>query len=98
MSLNVKIKIDDKITPSCQKKLKQLDAVPDDVYNFWKAHTPVRTGRARRNTFLKKDEIIAAYPYAQRLDDGYSNQAPDGMSKPTEAYFKRRIDAILGKK
>jgi hypothetical protein len=101
MSLNVKIKIDDNITPSCQKKLKQLDAVPYDVYNFWKAHTPIAKingGNARRNTFLKKDEIIAAYPYAQRLDDGLSPQAPDGMSKPTEAYFKRRIDAILGKK
>lgn len=98
MSLNFKIKIEDRITPSCEKKLKQLDEVPDDVYTFWKAHTPVRTGRARRSTILSKDTIVAAYPYAERLDDGYSRQAPDGMSKPTEAYFKRRIDAILGKK
>jgi hypothetical protein len=98
MSLNFKIKIEDNITPSCVKKQKALDQVPDDVYTFWRAHTPIRTGRARRNTFLKKDEIIADYPYAQRLDEGYSRQAPDGMSKPTEAYFKRRIDAILGKK
>ncbi len=98
MNLNFKIVIDDKITPSCEKKIKQLDAIPDETYTFFKAHTPIRSGRARRSTFLKQNEIIGAYPYAQRLDQGYSRQAPDGMTKPTEAYFKKRIDAILGKK
>lgn len=98
MSLNFKIEIQDGITPSCQKKQKQLDTLPQDTYTFFRAHTPIRSGNARRNTFLKKDEIIGAYPYAQRLDEGYSRQAPDGMTKPTEAYFKRRLDAILGKK
>lgn len=99
MSLNFKLTIDDKITPSTLAKQKQLAQIPDDTYTFFKAHTPIRSGRARRNTFLKnKNEIIGQYPYAQRLDEGYSRQAPDGMTKPTEAYFKRRLDAILGKK
>jgi hypothetical protein len=98
MSLNFKITIDDKITPSTKAKQKQLDKVPLEAYTFFKAHTPIRSGNARRSTFLSKDTIVGAYPYAQRLDDGYSPQAPDGMSKPTEAYIKRRLDAILGKK
>lgn len=98
MSLNFKITIDDKITPSSKAKQKQLSSVPKDAYTFFRAHTPVRTGNARAHTFLRKDTIIGAYPYAQRLDDGYSRQAPDGMSKPTEAYIKSRLDQILGKK
>lgn len=98
MSLNFKITIDDKITPSTKAKQKQLLEVPVRAYTFFKAHTPIRTGRARRSTVLQKDTIVAAYPYAQRLDDGYSSQAPDGMSKPTEAYIKRRLDLILKKK
>jgi len=98
MSLNFKITIDDKITPNTLAKQKLLVQVPVQAYTFFKAHTPIRSGRARRNTFLNKDTIVGAYPYAQRLDDGYSKQAPDGMSKPTEAYIKKRLDSILGKK
>lgn len=98
MSLNFKITIDDKITPNIQAKQPQLDRVPGDAFVFFRAHTPVRTGNARRKTVLVKDTIVGAYPYAQRLDDGYSPQAPDGMSRPTEAYIKKRLDAILGKK
>ena len=86
------------ITPSLISKQKKLDVVPDQAYTFFKAHTPIRTGRARRSTVLKKDVIIAAYPYAQRLDNGYSNQAPDGMSKPTEAFIKKTVDQIMKRK
>ena len=96
--MNFKITINDKITPSTKSKQRQLDTVVGDAFTFFRAHTPVRTGNARKNTFLSKDTIIGAYPYAQKLDDGYSKQAPDGMSKPTEAYIKKRLDAILGKK
>lgn len=98
MSLNFKITIDDNITPDTKAKQKQLDRVPNDAFTFFRAHTPIRTGNARRNTVLKKDTIVGAYPYAQRLDEGYSRQAPDGMSKPTEAYIKKRLDAIMKRK
>ena len=98
MSLNVKITIDDKITPATKAKQKLLLQVPVQAYTFFKAHTPIRSGNARRRTLLNKDTIVGAYSYAQRLDDGYSPQAPDGMSKPTEAYIKKRLDSILGKK
>ena len=87
-----------KINPSLKGKVKLLDAVPTQAYTFFKAHTPIKTGTARSRTVLKKDVIIAAYPYAQRLDDGYSRQAPDGMSKPTEAYVQKTVDKIMKRK
>ena len=98
MSLNFKIVISDKITPDTKAKQKQLATVPGDAYLQFRAHTPVKTGNARSRTILKKDTIVGAYPYAQRLDDGYSKQAPDGMSRPTEAYIKKRLDAIMKRK
>lgn len=97
--INIKITIDDKLTPSTKKKRDQLANLPRDTYTFFKAHTPIRTGNARKNTQFKNgDQIVGNYPYADRLDRGYSKQAPDGMTKPTEAYFKKRLDAIFGKK
>lgn len=54
--------------------------------------TPIVTGNARKNTKLAGEKISAQYPYAQRLDQGYSNQAPNGMSAPTIEYIKKYID------
>jgi hypothetical protein len=88
----------DKITTSVKKKVAQLDKVPLQAYTFFKAHTPIKTGNARRSTVFKKDTIIAAYPYAQPLDDGRSRQAPDGMTKPTEAFVKKTTDQIMKRK
>lgn len=79
------------------RKLKS--AVMDDAYQFFKKATPIRTGNARRNTYLasNRDRIVGDYPYAQRLDEGYSNQAPDGMTGPTEDYINRRVTAYLNR-
>lgn len=96
--ITAKFIVDDKLTPSTKKKRKELAQLPQDTYTYFRAHTPIRTGNARKNTRFANDTIIANYPYAQRLDQGYSKQAPDGMSRPTEAYFKKRLDAIFGKK
>jgi hypothetical protein len=54
--------------------------------------TPKLSGNARRNTKLSGDRILAQYPYAGRLDQGSSKQAPDGMSTPTTEYIKKYID------
>jgi len=62
-----------------------------EAFKFFRGVTPIREGNARRNTFLKVDTIEAAYPYAQRLDTGWSNQAPDGMTKPTEEHMRQWI-------
>ena len=88
----------DKITTNVKKKIAQLDKVPVQAYTFFKAHTPIKTGNARRSTVLKKDTIVAAYPYAQPLDDGRSRQAPDGMTKPTEAFIQKTTDQIMKRK
>jgi hypothetical protein len=95
--ISLKIGVD-KISTNIKKKIAQLDKVPVQAYTFFKAHTPIRTGNARRRTVLKKDTIVAAYPYAQPLDDGRSRQAPDGMTKPTEAFVKRTTDKIMKRK
>lgn len=86
------------ITGNIAKKIKLLDKVPSQAYTYFKAITPIRSGNARRRTILKKDIIHAQYPYADRLDDGYSRQAPNGMSKPTEAFVKNTVDKIIRKK
>jgi hypothetical protein len=52
-------------------------------HDYFRKITPVKSGNAKRNTFLANDTIEASYPYARRLDQGYSKQAPSGMSKPT---------------
>jgi hypothetical protein len=93
-----KIVLKDKMTRDLDRIKKDLDQLPERAYTFWVAHTPIDTGRARKSTSLKGDTIEARYPYAKRLDDGWSNQAPDGMSKPTEAFVKKQLNSIMRKK
>lgn len=93
--ITFKIDIKDEISKSIQSKIKQLNQVPGQAYTFFRAHTPIRSGNARSKTVLKKDTIVGAYPYAHRLDNGWSKQAPDGMSRPTEAYVKKTVDKII---
>lgn len=75
-------------------RLKQLESQLSSVklanaaYKFFRDNTPIRSGNARRNTHLVRDTVEADYPYAQRLDNGYSPQAPAGMTKPTEKYMR----------
>lgn len=80
------------------KKIKQeLAKVPRQGLAEYQALTPIRTGNARRNTYLANDIIRADYPYAQRLDEGYSKQAPRGMTQPWELWLKKRLKQILGR-
>lgn len=94
----MKITVNDKITRDLEKRIEKLQDVAEDTYTFFRAHTPIRSGRARRSTVLKDNVIEGNYPYATLLDGGRSNQAPDGMTKPTQAYFKNQVDRILGRK
>ena len=88
--------VKDGITPDITRAQKELAEVAEGAYKIFRSHTPVRTGNARRRTTLdNKTTIVANYAYAQRLDQGASNQAPDGMTKPTEAYMKRTFDKIM---
>ncbi len=79
--------------------IANLEKIPNqvlkDAYSYFVSTTPVRSGRARRSTERRGDSIVAAYPYAQRLDEGWSRQAPDGMTKPTQEYIDRRINELV---
>lgn len=93
------IKINDKITPMLIKQTQQISKLPTQALNVFKDNTPIRKGNARRNTKLKSNQIVANYPYAERLDEGYSKQSPQGMVKPTEEYIAEEFIKIMtGKK
>lgn len=82
------------------KKLAELDrelnsrTLAKKAYDHFKKITPIDSGNARRKTKLSHDTIYANYAYAQRLDQGWSKQAPDGMSNPTIEYLKSEIEKL----
>lgn len=86
----------DKISPQLDRIQRELRELPKEAYNFWVGITPKQSGNARRNTNLSGKTITANYPYARRLDEGYSKQAPKGMSTPTEAYIRRLLKQKIG--
>lgn len=80
--------------------IKRLNQITNDLtgkklaeegFTYFRAITPYRSGNAQNNTSLRGDTITANYPYATRLDNGYSRQAPNGMSKPTDEHMKQFI-------
>lgn len=86
------------ITKSLRRIERQLPKVPSQLHKFWVSITPKRSGNARRKTDLRNNKtIVANYPYAKRLDQGWSKQAPNGMSRPTERLMQRIIKRILRK-
>ncbi len=84
------------------KKLMQLNQsagqhMLDDAYIFFKEKTPIKSGNARRKTVKdnQRKTITGDYPYAQRLDEGWSKQAPEGMVQPTIDYINQRLSRYL---
>lgn len=90
-------KTKDTVTPDIARIKRDLAALPRDVYNYWVGITPIDTGNARKKTKLTGNVIHANYAYANRLDEGYSKQAPKGMSEPTTEYLNKKVKQILGK-
>lgn len=74
---------------------ERLDDLPRAAHAEFVKTTPKRSGNARRNTRLQDTKIIADYAYSQRLDEGYSSQAPQGMTQPTEQWIQREVDRRL---
>jgi hypothetical protein len=91
MSVNVK----NQITPVLKSIQTKLNNLPLEAYKEFVKDTPIRSGHARRSTKLRGNIINANYPYAKRLDEGYSQQSPNGMTTPTEAFIKKRVKQIL---
>lgn len=78
-----------KITPSLGRIQARFDTLPKRAFQEWRKLTPRRTGNAKRKTKLQRSVINASYPYAERLDSGYSRQAPQGMWEPTKRFIER---------
>jgi hypothetical protein len=74
---------------------KHIANIPKEAFTEFVKGTPKRSGNARRKTRLSGNKIVAGYNYAQKLDEGYSKQAPDGMTKPTEDFIEKRMNQIL---
>ena len=91
------IKFDDKLTQQLNSIQNQLQAYPDEALAEFKRLTPIDRGNARRRTTLKNNEIRADYPYATRLDQGWSKQAPQGMTQPFEQWVRAKVRKIFGK-
>lgn len=101
----MKVRIDTKDFERLMQENSQLaDRVLEDAYDYFVKTTPRRTGNARSNTTLDKDNnrIEAEYDYAEVLDKGRhltsrgmrgSTQAPEGMTKPT----MRELDRLVKK-
>jgi len=94
--IKMSVQFSNKITPLLKKQQQQIKKLPDQAYKVFVKNTPVRSGNARRNTKLKgKKQIEANYPYAQRLDQGYSKQSPEGMVQPTEDFIIAQFNKIM---
>jgi len=101
---NLKITVNtDDLFKKLDKLQKDLDKLPQETYQEFKKNTPIKSGNAKRNTTLKNDTIQANYPYAGVLDKGRhmtnkgmrgSTQAPEGMTKPTVKFLKKRLKQI----
>ena len=81
------------------KQQKLLAQLPNDSIRKFKDLTPVRSGNARSRTNLSSNakQIVGNYSYATKLDQGYSKQAPSGMTKPFAVWFKQQLKKITGK-
>jgi len=86
------------------KMKKELNNIPKEAYQFFVKQTPIKSGNAKRNTKLKGKTIEANYQYAEVLDKGRhmtsrgmrgSDQAPEGMTKPTEDFIQQRVNKIV---
>ena len=93
--IRMNVSVTNSLSSSLKKIQKKLDQLPQEAYREFVKQTPIKSGNARRKTKLKGDEIQANYPYAKRLDEGYSKQSPQGMVQPTEAFIRKRMKQIL---
>lgn len=85
-------------TKNIDKRINQLNrALPKLVehgYKVFKAETPIDTGNARRNTRRVRNQIRGDYPYANRLNNGWSKQSPEGMTTPTIESIRKEVKKI----
>lgn len=82
---------------SIVKKLRDISILLDENKlasegaKFMRSITPIDKGNARRNTNANGNVIEAKYPYAKRLDEGWSKQNQIGLIKPTIDHLEELI-------
>lgn len=85
------------IERSMRRLQSRIDDIRKDAHREFVKNTPIRTGNARKNTELRGKEIQANYDYSIRLEkDGWSRQAPNGMSQPTIDHVKTIVKRTIG--
>lgn len=61
--------------------------IVDELYKLLQANSPVKSGKFKRSWkkygTKERVKITNPQPYGQRLEDGYSKQAPRGVIKPS---------------
>lgn len=82
-----------------QDLLRDLSKMPEVVmkqgHKYYRNKTPIRSGNARSKTSRNDLTIKSAYPYAGRLDEGWSTQAPQGMTDPTSDKIDEYVDNYI---
>lgn len=80
-------------------KLKEIkiilneETLADVGADYMRSITPIKTGNARSKTDAKGKTIHAAYPYAKRLDEGWSKQNQVGLIEPTIKHLEDYIQS-----
>ena len=104
MSITFSIDIKNNINNKLKSVQDNLAKLPQAAFKEFVKITPIKTGNAKRRTKLVNGEVVADYKYAEVLDKGRhmtsrgmrgSEQAPQGMSKPTLKHIKERIKQIV---
>lgn len=93
--IQVTVKLVNDISPYCERVKAELAKYPDRALTEMRRLTPIRSGNARRRTTLENQMIQADYAYAQRLDQGWSRQAPRGMTEPLQRWAQREARRIF---
>jgi len=83
------------INPRLRQIERDLRPLVDLAGRHFVSVTPKRSGNARRSTDVRGNSIEANYNYANRLNEGYSKQAPTGMTDPTIDFIRRTVRKIL---
>lgn len=111
--ITVQVKGQQRLTAKLKNIQGKLKVLPVESHKEFVQLTPIgdpnrwntkykpknyRPGNARRSTVLKGNTIQADYPYAKRLDTGYSSQAPKGIVKPFIIWLRKRVKQIVAGK
>jgi|TARA_B110000908_G_C10172120_1_gene411391 hypothetical protein len=88
-------KLTNNISPRLNRTQKLLDAIPKKAHMKFKTVTPIKTGNAKRKTdFNGTDTISGNYNYANRLNEGHSKQARNGMTAPTIDFIRDEVRKV----